>query len=493
MDLSRRNFIKTACLCSIFPASAIKSSFGAAERPKADRPPNILFILTDDQGYGDIGRHGHPLLKTPNIDRLYDESVRFDNFYVSPCCAPTRAALLTGMHEFKNGVTHTIEPREHLNKDAVTLQELLKKRGYATGHFGKWHLGNSPGYFAHERGFDVSVRPCGVHTSSNFDAGIIRNGKQEDSKGFREDVLFDEAINFIEDNKDKPFFCYLATFSPHTPLVAPEKFIKPYKGKTRDDIAVFLGMIANIDWNVGRIMSKLDQLGLDDNTIVMFMNDNGQTVGLDLYNADMRGCKCTIWHGGSRAMSFWRWKGVWKPRTEDALTAHLDVLPTLTELSGAEIPAGTRKRLDGYSLVELLESKDGDFPRDRKLYEHVARWPNGMADSHKYAMAAVRQGNYLYVRSRPCDNPECTPKVMGNQCHTLRLVEKGATAATYTRDNAQFHWGVTPGDGWALYDTKKDPGCMNDISKKHPVLVKQLKADYDKWWDTVRPAMINEE
>ncbi len=490
---SRRQFLKTAAASSLSGLFMNTWLHAAGKASEVKQKPNIIFILTDDQGYGDLGRHGHPFLKTPNIDKIYDQSVRFSNFYVSPCCSPTRAALMTGMHEFRNGITHTIEPREHLNIKATILPQILKSAGYATGHFGKWHLGNSKDYFPHERGFDLSVRPKGIHTSSNFDAGIMRNGKPEPSKGFREDVLFDEAMKFCESNRDKPFFCYLATFSPHTPLVAPEEFIKPYRGKVRDDIAIFLGMIANIDWNVGRLMKKLKELGIDDNTIIIFMNDNGETVGLDAYNAGMRGCKCTIWHGGSRAMSLWYWPEHFKPRTEGALTAHLDVLPTLVELAGAQIPSQLKHQLEGYSLVPLLKSEHGKFPRNRKLFGHVGRWPNGMADSHKYAMASVRQGDYLLMRSRPCDNPECTPELRGNQCHTLRMVEKGATRAVYTQDNAQFHWGVSPKDRWVLFNTTNDPACRNDLTDKMPQLVNELAADYDQWWDSVRPGMINEQ
>lgn len=491
--ISRRTFLKTACIVSAAPGLlSCQPSAAGNNSESLKRKPNVIFILTDDQGYGDLGRHGHPELKTPNIDKIYDESVRFTNFYVSPCCSPTRAALLTGMHEFKNGVTHTLQPREHLNIKAMVLPELLKRAGYATAHFGKWHLGYDKGYWPHERGFDLSVIPRDIHTSSNFDAGVKRNGVNEPSEGFREDVLFDEAMKFCDDNKDRPFFCYLATYSPHTPLVAPEEFIEPYRGKVRDDIAIFLGMIANIDWNVGRLMKKLKEIDIEDNTIIVFMNDNGQTVGLDEYNAGMRGCKCTIWHGGSRAMSLWRWPGKWKPRNEEALTAHLDFLPTITELTGAKIPPAVKPKLDGYSLVPLLNSPKGRFPKDRILFGHVARWPNGMADSHKYAMASVRQGHFLLVRSRPCNNPKCTPEVRGNQCHTLRMVEKGATQATYTLNNAQFHWGVTDPGGWSLYDTKKDPACRNDLADENPKLVKKLIKKYDRWWDSVRPMMINE-
>ncbi len=265
--------------------------------------PNIIFILTDDQGYGDVESHGHPLLKTPHMNRLHDEGVRFDNFYVSNSCSPTRAALLTGMHEFRNGVTHTRDPREHLWLGATILPQLLKTAGYRTGHIGKWHLAWEEKYHPHQRGFDFSISG-----DEHFDPMITTNMKtREKRKGYREDIYFDEAMSFIDQSTDQPFFLFLCTYSPHTPLIAEEKYIEPFRGKVTDDQAKYLGMIANIDYNLGRLMAHLEERKIDEDTIIIFMNDNGVTVGLDVYNAGMRGSKCSIWEGGARAMSFWRW------------------------------------------------------------------------------------------------------------------------------------------------------------------------------------------
>lgn len=450
------------------------------------KQPNIIILLTDDQGYGDIGRHGHPLLKTPNMDRLYDESVRFDNFYVSPSCSPTRASLMTGMHEFKNGVTHTIEPREHLNIDATILPQLLKTAGYRTGFIGKWHLGGGEGYSPNDRGFDFVPKVPG--NMNDFSLHTFRDG--EEREAYREDIYFDVAMNFIEDSGDQPFFCYLSTFAPHTPLVAPEKDIAPYRvdGITEAE-ATYLGEIANIDKNLGHLLKFLKEKELEDNTIFILMNDNGVTMGLDVYNAGMRGCKCTIWHGGSRAMSFWRWPKQWQPHKVDNLTAHLDVLPTLCEIAGATIPDDIQSKLDGFSLLPLLESNEAvEWHEDRFLFQHVARWPAGMAASHKYAMCGVRQGHYLLLQSAPCSDPACLEQL--SQCTFLRATQKGGTAETYTKANAQFHWGVSPQDKWVLYNTKLDPACQNDLSAQKTELVETLSAAYDKWWDEVYPEMI---
>ena len=458
----------------------------AADAPT--KKPNILFILTDDQGYGDVARHGHPLLKTPNQDALHDESVRFEKFYVSPSCSPTRAALMTGMHEFRSGVTHTTEPREHMDVNAVILPQLLKSADYRTGFIGKWHLGNDGPYGPANRGFDWCSTNAGAATV-HFDPVIIRNRKREKRTGYREDILFDEAMTFIDEAKGSPFFCYLTTYSPHAPVKAPDSFKAPFVGKVDPEEADFLGMVANLDYNLGRITKHLRDRGLEKDTIIIWMNDNGETHGLDVYNAGMRGCKATAWQGGSRAMSFWKWPDKWQPHAVQNLTAHLDVLPTLCEIAGAKIPAELAPKLEGYSLRPLLEStKPLAWQDDRLLFHHVGRWPSGLAADHKYAMAAVQTANYLLVRSEPCSSPEC--EKYGSQCTTLRQVQSGTKRATYTKENAAFHWGVTAPGRWSLFDLTADIKCAQDLSKTKPDITAKLAASYDKWWDDLFPVMI---
>ena len=452
--------------------------------------PNIIFILTDDQGYGDLSAHGHPLLKTPNFDRMHNEGVRFDNFYVSPSCSPTRAALLTGMHEFRSGVTHTREPRMRLHKDAVTLPELLKKSGYRTALIGKWHLGGNTekGYRASDRGFDLYSNVY----ADLFDGLVHHNEKlvRKVPGKFREDIYFDEAMRYIEECGDKPYFCEIATISPHTLLGAPERFIAPFRGKVSDEEATYLGMVANLDYNIGRLLDFLAKRKLDKNTIVVLMNDNGQTCGLDVYNAGMRGCKTTAWQGGSRAFSFWRWPGQWIPHRVDNLTAHLDFLPTICELTGTPLPKRLQSQLEGFSLVPLLKAKGPlSWHDERMVFLHTGRWASGLADAHKYAKASVLQGHFILVRNRACEELACTGETRG-ECDGLRAVEKGSKVGTYTKANAQFHWGVTPSGRWALYDLKKDIACRNDIAEKNPERVKTMAAAYDKWWDDLYPVMI---
>jgi hypothetical protein len=248
-------------------------------------------------------------------------------------------------------------------------------------------------------------------------------------------------------------------------------------------------MIENIDYNLGRLLKFLKDTNREKDTIIVMVNDNGVTEGLDIYNANMRGSKCTAWEGGTRAFSFWRWKGTWKPKIIKHLTAHLDIFPTLCDLTNTPIPSILKKNLEGFTLRPLLESrKPIKWKPERILFHHVARWPSGFANSHKYAMAGVRQGNHLMLRSHDCGNPECL-KYM-SQCKGLHNVSQGSKNMTYAYGTAQYHWGVSPKGHWVLYDVKKDPGCKNDLSAKKPVMISKLSVSYDKWWDNIFPEMM---
>ena len=461
------------------PASAPALAAGTAPRA-----PNIVLIVADDLGYNDITLRGGGiagnLVPTPNINRIATEGAEFTTGYSgNATCSPSRAALLTGRYPTRVGFEFTSVPvsfsrivgayrtpgapadaifheervadmppyeEQGLPTSEISLARLLKGGGYHTVHLGKWHLGGEGEYAPEKRGFEwcsTNVGGPNVH----FDPVIVRNRKRESRKGYREDLFFEEAMAFMDECKDAPFFCYLATYSPHAPLAAPEEFVAPFRGKVDKEEAAYLGMVANLDYNLGRLMKYLQARKLEDNTILIFMNDNGQTHGLDVFNAGMRGSKCTIWQGGSRAISFWKWAGKWPPHKVQNLTAHLDVLPTLCDLAGATIPPQLSAKLEGFSLRPLLESTQPiEWNEDRLLFHHVGRWPSGMAAAHKHAMASVQTGDLLLVRSRPCDDPAC--KTYSSQCTTLRFVEAGATAATYTKTGAQFHWGVTPPGRW---------------------------------------------
>ena len=432
----------------------------------AGRKPNIIFILTDDQGYGDLSCHGNPILKTPNIDRLHDEGVRFTDFHVSPTCAPTRSALLTGRHEFRNGVTHTILERERLAPGAVTLAESLKGAGYTTGIFGKWHLGDEPDYWPSRRGFDEMFihgaggigqtfpGSCGdAPGNTYFDPAILHNGRFVKTKGYCTDVFFGEATKWIESVKGgKPFLAWIALNAPHGPLqVRPEDEAR-YAGKVKGtNVVKFFGMIANIDDNVGRLLAKLKELGLERDTLVIFMNDNGGTVGVPVFNAGMRGSKVTAWLGGTRAASFWRWPETLKSSDVSSLAAHIDFFPTLAELAGAKLSETARKQVEGRSLVPLLENPAAPWP-ERTLFTHMGRWPKGAEpEKFKYAVCSVR-----------------VP-----QWHLVSDGKKGEKQ-------------------WQLFDVKADPGEQTDLAAAHPDVVKKLDAAYDKWWASVQPQLVNE-
>ncbi|HVY69764.1 MAG TPA: arylsulfatase, partial [Verrucomicrobiae bacterium] len=358
----------------------------------AGRRPNIIFILTDDQGYGDMSCHGHPVLKTPNLDRLHNEGVRFTDFHVSPTCAPTRSALLTGRHEFKNGVTHTILERERLTLDATTLAQVLKTAGYTTGIFGKWHLGDEAAYQPGKRGFaEVFIHggggigqtypgSCGdAPGNTYFDPAILHNGVFEKTRGYCTDVFFGQALRWMDQEKGRrPFYAYIACNAPHVPLQVRPGDEARYAGRVaKTNAAKFLGMVANIDDNVGRLLAKLKEWGIERDTLVVFMNDNGTDGGLLAnYNAGMRGAKGTAFLGGTRAASFWRWPGTLTPGDCHALAAHIDFFPTIAEIAGARLSRRVKEQIEGRSLVRLLQNPDAPWP-DRTLVTHLGRWLRG--------------------------------------------------------------------------------------------------------------------
>ena len=428
------------------------------------RPPNIILILTDDQGYGDLSCHGNPVLKTPHIDRLHSESVRLTNFHVSPTCAPTRCALLTGRHEFRSGVTHTINERERMSLSAFTYAQALQSAGYQTGIFGKWHLGDEDDYQPDRRGFDevfihgaggigqTYVGSCGDAPGNRyFNPAILHNGKFEKTKGYCTDVFFGQALSWIERQKDRgPFLCHITTNAPHGPLDCPPEYEKRYAGKVKPDEAKFFGMIVNIDDNVGRLMQKLTEWKLDENTLVIFMTDNGGTAGVNLFNAGMRGAKVTPWEGGTHVPSFWRWKGKLQPGDVDALTAHIDVFPTLVEVSGATISDDAAKMLEGRSLMPLFKDAKAEWP-DRVLFTHVGRWERGQAAAAKYRNCSLRNSRYQLVSLSKTSEP-----------------------------------------AWQLFDLHSDPAEKIDVIGEVPAVAKELEAKYDAWWNSLQGDLVNE-
>lgn len=446
-------------------ALLILACAGMAAEPAFGRQPNIIVILTDDQGYGDLSCHGNPVLKTPNLDRLHAEGVRFTDFHVSPTCAPTRSALLTGRHEFANGVTHTIFERERLAPGSITLAQVLKGAGYATGIFGKWHLGDEAEYRPDRRGFDeVFVHggggigqtypgSCGdAPGNTYFSPLILHNNRLEKTDGYCTDVFFAQAQRWMDATRGKqPFFAWIATNAPHTPLMVRPEDEARYAGKVPDKAAKFFGMIANIDDNVGRLLARLDEWGIAKDTLVVFMNDNGGTNGVQVFNAGMHGQKGSPWLGGTRAASFWRWPGTLKPADTSALSAHIDVLPTLAAIAGAAPDERLDRQVEGRSLVPLLKDPVAPWP-ERTLFTHVGRWSrNADMPAQRRVQASVREKRWHLVNAGKDGKP------------------------------------------WQLYDVQADPGETTDVAAQHPEVVARLDAAQARWWTSVVPLMVNEQ
>ncbi len=436
---------------------------GEGESAGSTMRPNIVFVLTDDQGYGDLACHGNPVIRTPNLDRLYEQSVRLTDYHVSPTCAPTRCALMTGRHEFLSGVTHTIFERERMSPRATTVAQVLHGAGYATGIFGKWHLGDAPAYQPNRRGFgEVFIHGCGgigqdypgtcsdAPGNTYFNPTILHNGVFERTQGYCTDVFFEQALRWIEEKSagDAPFFAFITPNAPHAPLICPEEYQRMYKGKNLgEDVEKFFGMITNIDDNVGKLMSRLNEWGLERNTLLIFMTDNGGTAGVKVFNAGMHGAKVTPWQGGTRVPAFFRWTGTLQPGNVDKLTAHIDIFATLAEVAGAAVPPGAG--VEGRSLLPLLRDHGAAWA-DRTLFTHVGRWEQGKAAASKYTQCSVRSARFSMVNIGPAKN-------------------------------------------WELFDLQADPGEKVNVAAKYAAEARKLEAAYDQWWDAVLPRLENED
>ena len=434
-QVSRRSFLQTA-------ASSI-----AAAQP-GSRPPNVILLLTDDQGYGDLSCHGNPILKTPYLDRLHDESVRFTNFHVSPSCAPSRSALMTGRYANATGVWHTVNGRSLLDPEEVTMAQCFRTAGYSTGIFGKWHLGDTYPLRPGDRGFEeVLVHGGGgVHQTPDyfgndyFDDTYHHNGKLEKFSGFCTDIWFDNAMKFMERSQTarRPFFSYIPTNAAHAPFWAPDEYSKLYRDIPGVRSPGYFGMIKNIDDNVGRLMRFLEARKLHHDTIFLFMTDNGaEDVGAAVYNSGMRGWKISSYEGGHRVPLFVRWPGggFGRPRDVNTLTAHIDVLPTLIDLCGLKRPAGPE--MHGKSLRPILKAERPQWPdrvivTDSQREEHLEKWKSAAVMTERWRLNTdSRKGQVTRME---------------------------------------------------LYDIQQDPGQKQDLAAAHPEVVTHLKEEYEKWW-----------
>ena len=416
----------TGCILFILVAGFYSSA-------KAQPSPNIVIILTDDQGWGDIASHGNPDIYTPNLDSLASAGARFDRFYVSPVCAPTRASLLTGRDHLRTGTQWVTYGLENMNADEVTFGEVFKDAGYQTGLFGKWHNGFHYPMDPNGQGFDTFFGFKKGHWNNYFDTELEYNGVPVKTKGYITDVLTDSALAFIERNQKVPFLAYIPYNAPHSPFQVPDIYFDKYKAQGLDDKnAAVYGMVENIDENIGRIIEKLDQLKLSENTIVIFLTDNGPNGG-DRFNGDMKGWKAKVDEGGVRVPFFIKWPAKIEPETVvKELTAHIDFLPSLIELANIKPPQ--TKPLDGRSFASLIFEEDSEWS-DRFLYTHQSRW-----DSLEQFPASVRNNRYRLVRY---------------------------------------------GDKWELYDLQSDPSQRRDVSDEFPAIVEKMSTAYEDWFTEV--------
>lgn len=439
IDRNSLGIIGTVVLYAVSPCLL------AAEKPTAK--PNVIVIMTDDQGYGDLSCHGNPILKTPHLDKLANQSVNFSDFHVAPFCAPTRAALMTGRLAARGRVWSTINNGGNLSRTEVTMAEFFKSSGYRTGQFGKWHIGHTYPYRPMDRGFDewFGLGDAGVGTANDYWANdrvndhYLHNGKWEFEKGYCNDVFFDKTMGFIKENKDTPFFVYLATNAPHGPFSFPKEWKNEYQGKVKGSTpwgstADFFTTIARIDHNIGRLRKFLKEQNLSDNTILIFLTDNG-TSGADshkVFNAGMRGHKGTTFEGGHRVPCFIHWPagGMNTKTTVGALTSCTDLLPTLKDLCKLSDPKRTLNPLDGISLAGLLKNSKASWP-ERTLVLHIQ---NGTTKPRKGVNTVVLHNKW-------------------------RLI-----------------------NGSSLYNLENDFPQRKNVAKQHPEVVQLLKEKYEKYW-----------
>ena len=447
------NRLKIIICCIVIHICALFLMSYAAQREPKEKP-NVILIMVDDQGYGDIGVLGNKYINTPHIDELHGVSARFTQYHVSPTCAPTRAALLTGHHSNRTGVWHTVNGRSLILERETTMAQIFKENGYRTGIFGKWHLGDNYPFRPEDKGFDeVLVHGGGgieqtmdFFDNDYFNDTYLHNGKLEKFEGFCTDVWFENAKKYIAANKNKPFFCYLSTNAAHSPYFVDDKYSAPYQGNDSIPNAAFYGLISNIDENIGKLVSYLKSLQLMDNTILIFTSDNGTAAGAKVeghrldglvtqgYNAGMRGIKASMYEGGHRVPLFIHWKdgGISQGKDINELTAHFDILPTLVDLCNLSIDS--KHKFDGKSLVPLLAGNNKAF-KDRIIITNSQR----TEVPEPWRRTALMQDNW-------------------------RLI-----------------------NGTELYDLNTDPEQRTNIAAQFPDKVEEFKLAYDQWWQELLP------
>lgn len=448
-----------------------------AEKKVEDRP-NVVLIMTDDQGYGDLGFYGNPHVKTPNIDALAEKSVRFERFFVSPVCAPTRSSLMTGRHSLRTGIHDTYNGGAIMAGNEVTIAEILSEAGYATGMFGKWHLGDNYPSRPHDQGFQETLNHLGggigqpgdwpnfpKKDRSYFDPTLWKNGEMVATKGYCSDVFGDAAVDFIGNHKNDPFFVYLAFNAPHNPLQLPDEYYDMYKDidpstgfendnrpfpemdeRNKEIARKVYGMVTNIDDNVKKVMDQLEKLDLVDNTLVIFMTDNGPWG--QRYRAGHRSNKGSVFQGGVKVPSFWSLPSKFEGNRDITVNAtHMDVMPTLAALCGATMPENVE--IDGKNLLPVIKGQTPEWKdREINLYWN-RRYPV------RYQNMTVVKGDYKLVGQNPESDSESV---------------------------------------FELFDLSKDPYEQNDLSTTLPDKFSELKTNMDEWYQDIitSPNLVNQ-
>lgn len=443
----------------LFSSILLVFSCKTEEKTKLQSKPNVLMIVVDDQGYGDIAALGNKEIKTPNIDNLHKISTRFTQFHVSPTCSPSRAAIITGHHSNRTGVWSTVNGRSLILESETTVAQVFKDNGYSTAIFGKWHLGDNYPFRPQDKGFEeVFIHGGGgieqtmdYWDNDYYNDTYIHNGKLEKVKGFCTDVWFENAKQYIEKNKNenKPFFCYLPTNAAHTPYFVDDKYSDPYRNNKNIPSPEFYGLLANVDENIGKLVAYLKSSNLMDNTIILFTTDNGTSAGAKIpktddrldgfvtkgYNAGMRGIKASMYEGGHRVPLFIHWKdgGIKEGYDINELTAHFDIVPTLIDMCNLNAPS--ELKFDGKSLVPLMNGKDEEF-KDRIIITNSQR----IEVPEPWRRTALMHKNW-------------------------RLV-----------------------NGTELYDLNTDPEQRTNIADQHPEKIEEYKKAYDVWWNDLEPS-----
>ena len=443
----------------------------------ADDRPNVIVIMSDDQGVGDYGFMGNPVIRTPHLDKMYTESGYLNKFYVSPVCAPTRASLVTGRYNYRTRCIDTFVGRSMMDSDEVTLAEFLKDAGYRTGIFGKWHMGDNYPLRAMDQGFQESLvhRGGGIGQPSDpvgaegkyTDPTLFHNGKQVEMKGYCTDIYFHAAINLIKESKaaGRPFFTYIATNAPHGPFDdVPEELYEEYKNTDlseimignlnakrqkieADKLARVAAMITNIDENVGRLFEQLEELEIKDNTIVIYLNDNGPNTLR--YVGEMRGVKSHVDDGGIRSPLLFHWPAeVEADATSSQLCAHIDITPTILDACSVKVPAS--HRFDGRSFLPLLTKQVAG--------QTAAKLPVRQVVFQTHRGNVPQEFNHFALHEDP-----------------WKLVHPSGFGQETISGEPKLE----------LYNLQNDPTQQNNLAEQHPELLARLKADYQAWFKDV--------